>query len=124
VRRHLLGLRQEGLDPAQIQQRVARVALLDDAGHDVALAPGVLLVLEVPLGLADPLGHDLPGGLLVYAKGEADSAEYEVRHAGKRLEVTALDLDGPLDDVLASVRRLAQRVLALRNQARQLNRAA
>jgi len=74
--------------------------------------------------LAYATALDLPGGLLVYAKGEADSAEYEVRHAGKRLEVTALDLDGPLDDVLASVRRLAQRVLALRNQARQLNRAA
>jgi len=74
--------------------------------------------------LAYATALDLPGGLLIYAKGEANSAEYEVRHAGKRLEVTALDLDGPLDDVLASVRGLAQRVHALRDEARQLSRAA
>ena len=74
--------------------------------------------------LAYATALDLPGGLLVYAQGEADSADYEVRHAGKRLQVTALDLDGSLDEVLASVRRLAQRVHALRDQARHLNRAA
>ena len=74
--------------------------------------------------LAYATALDLPGGLLVYAQGEADSAEYEVRHAGKRLEVTALDLDGTLDDVLASVQRLARRVRGLRNQAYRLNRAA
>ena len=74
--------------------------------------------------LAYATALDLPGGLLVYAQGEADSADYEVRHAGKRLEVTALDLDGTLDDVLASVRRLAQRVHALRRRAHHLNRAA
>lgn len=74
--------------------------------------------------LAYATALDLPGGLLIYARGEADSTEYEVRHAGKRLEVTALDLDGTLDEVLASVRYLAQRVHALRNQAHHLNRAA
>ncbi|MDE2990459.1 MAG: restriction endonuclease [Chloroflexota bacterium] len=74
--------------------------------------------------LAYATALDLPGGLLVYAQGEADRAEYEVRHAGKRLEVTALDLGGTLDDVLASVRRLAQRVRELRNQAHGLKRAA
>ena len=74
--------------------------------------------------LAYATALDLPGGLLVYAQGEADSAQYEVRHAGKRLEVTALDLGGSLDEVLASVRRLAQHVHTLRNQARHLNRAA
>lgn len=74
--------------------------------------------------LAYAIALDLPGGLLVYAQGEADSAEYEVRHTGKRLEITALDLNGTLDEVLASVKRLAERVHALRNQARHLNRAA
>ena len=74
--------------------------------------------------LAYATALDLPGGLLVYAQGEAESAEYEVRHAGKRLVVAALDLDGTLEEVLASVRRLAQRVHALRDQARQMNRAA
>ena len=53
---------------------------------------------------------NLPGGLLVYAKGEADTAIYQirnsgtVRHSGKRLEVAALDLSGTLDDVLKRVR--------------------
>ena len=60
---HLLGLGQQGLDLAEVEQGVAVVALLDDAGHDVALAPGVLLVLQVPLGLADALQDDLLGRL-------------------------------------------------------------
>ena len=57
---------------------------------------------------------NLPGGLLIYAKGEAETAEYKVRHAGKLLEVDALDLSGPLDCVLQRVRGLAERVRALR----------
>ena len=60
---------------------------------------------------------DLPGGLLVYAKGEADQAAYEVRNSGKRLEVAALDLSGTLDDVLNRVAHLAQSVRRLRDQA-------
>ena len=60
---------------------------------------------------------DLPGGLLVYAKGEAVEAAYQVRNSGKRLEVAALDLSGTLDDVLNRVAHLAQSVRRLRNQA-------
>ena len=56
---HLLGLRQQRFDAAEIEQRVARVALLDDAGDDVALAAGVLLVFELALGLANALCHHL-----------------------------------------------------------------
>lgn len=68
---------------------------------------------------------DLPGGLLVYAQGEADTATYHVRHSGKRLEVVALDLSGTLDDILARVREVASKVLALRDEAqRSLPRAA
>ena len=59
----LLGLRQQGLDLAQVEQGVAVVALLDDAGDDVAFAAGVLLVLEVALRFADALEDDLLGGL-------------------------------------------------------------
>ena len=33
---------------------------------------------------------DLPGGMLIYAKGERDTATHHVRHSGKRLEVAAL----------------------------------
>ena len=60
---------------------------------------------------------DLPGGLLIYAKGEADAATYQVRNSGKLLEVDALDLSGSLECVLQRVRRLSLRVNALRINA-------
>ena len=60
---HLLGLRQQRLDLAEVEQRVAGVGLLDDAGDDVALAAGVLLVLHLALRLADALEDHLLGGL-------------------------------------------------------------
>ena len=60
---HLLGLREQRLDLAEVEQRVAGVGLLDDAGDDVALAARVLLVLHLPLRLADALEDDLLGGL-------------------------------------------------------------
>ena len=59
----LLGLRQQRLDPAEVEQRVAGVGLLDDAGDDVALAAGVLLVLHLALGLANALQDHLLGRL-------------------------------------------------------------
>ncbi len=65
---------------------------------------------------------DLPGGMLVYAQGEADAATYKVRDSGKRLEVAALDLSGTLDDVLGRIERLADRIRALRDEARGLRR--
>ena len=74
--------------------------------------------------LAYTTALDLPGGLLVYARGEAQPAEYLVRHSGKRLEVVALDLSGEIDQLLASVADLAKRVRNLRDQARTLLRAA
>ena len=67
---------------------------------------------------------NLPGGLLVYAKGEADTADHRVRHSEKRLEIAALDLSGEFDDVLASVDRLADKVVALRDEALTVRRAA
>ena len=63
VARDLLRLRQQRLDPAEVEQRVAGVGLLDDAGDDVALAAGVLLVLHLALGLADALQDHLLGRL-------------------------------------------------------------
>ena len=60
---------------------------------------------------------NLPGGLLVYAKGEADTATYHVRHTGKAIEVASLDLSGRLEDILVDVGRLAGRVRALRDAA-------
>ncbi len=68
--------------------------------------------------LAYTTALDLPGGLLVYAKGEADQVEYETLHSGKRLAVTTIDLAGSIDEILATVDRLAQRVRSLRDEAR------
>ena len=68
--------------------------------------------------LAYTTALDLPGGLLVYAQGEATTETYNVRHLGKRLETAALDLSGTLDDVLVRVRGIAQKVAALRDDAR------
>src|SRR3954452_1105563 len=60
----LLGLGQQRLDAlAQLDERVAGVLLLDDAGDQLADAVAVLLVHHVPLGLADPLEDHLLGGL-------------------------------------------------------------
>ena len=73
--------------------------------------------------LAYATALNLPGGLLVYAKGEADTASYRVRHAGKRLDVVALDLSGTLDDVLGRVDHVATRMRALRDKARGGSRA-
>ena len=67
---------------------------------------------------------DLPGGLLVYAKGEATPRDYVARHSGKRLEVAALDLEGSLEAVLERVKSLAGRVRGLRDQALRIARAA
>ena len=58
-RRHLLGLRQQRLDLAQVEQRVAALLLLDDAGDDVALAPGELLVGHLAFGVAELLEDHL-----------------------------------------------------------------
>ncbi len=67
---------------------------------------------------------DLPGGLLIYAQGEAETATYSVRNSDKRLEVAALDLRGSLDAVLARVDSIADGIRALRDEAIALDRAA
>ena len=67
---------------------------------------------------------DLPGGMLVYAEGEARTAAHRVRHTGKRLEVATLNLSGTLDEVLARVDMLADRARELRDEARALRLTA
>ncbi len=74
--------------------------------------------------LAYATALDLPGGLLIYAEGEADDVTYTVRHSGKRLEVAAVDLSGTIDGILRSVDALAGRVKSLREEARRVRRAA
>ena len=67
---------------------------------------------------------DLPGGLLIYAQGEAETATYSVRNSDKRLEVAALDLRGSLAAVLARVDSIADGIRALRDEGLELDRAA
>ena len=74
--------------------------------------------------LAYATALDLPGGLLVYAQGEADDVAHRVRHAGKRLEVSALDLSGTIDHLLERVDQLAERVRALRREVHSTRRVA
>ncbi len=50
---------------------------------------------------------DLPGGMLIYAKGEADDVTHVIRHSGKKLIIVALDLSRSLDQVLSAVDDIA-----------------
>ena len=68
--------------------------------------------------LAYATALDLPGGVLIYAKGERDPAIYEVRNAEKRLEVFALDLAGEPAELLEQISNLADRVRTMASQAR------
>lgn len=74
------------------------------------------------LAYATALG--LPGGLLVYAQGEAETVSHVVRRACKRLEVMTLDLSGTLIEVLERVDDVAERVWVLRKLAMQPTLAA
>ena len=67
--------------------------------------------------LAYTIALDLPGGLLIYAHGEAEEVVHRVNYAGKRLEVAALDLSGTIDDLRTRVAELADRVRALHREA-------
>ena len=57
---------------------------------------------------------NVTGGLLIYAKGEADEVVHRVRHAEKRLEIAALDLSKDIESLHAGISRLARKVRALR----------
>ena len=52
------------------------------------------------------IATNVPEGLLIYAKGEADPAVHEIRMANKRLTVLALDLTGSPEDVLNQIESL------------------
>lgn len=67
---------------------------------------------------------DLPGGVLVYAKGEAKPTIHTVRHSNKRLDIIALNLSGSLDKVLSRVDAVGKRASELRRAAKRHRRAA
>ena len=74
--------------------------------------------------LAYATALDLPGGLLVYAAGEADDITHRIRHAGKRLEVATIDLSGSIDELHDEISKLAGRVETLQRQAATHRQAA
>ncbi len=63
--------------------------------------------------LAYTTALDLRDGMLIYAAGEHPGAVYTVRHAGKRLHVTTLDLAGTPTAVLAQIGALANTIRGL-----------
>ena len=74
--------------------------------------------------LAYTTALDLPGGLLIYAEGEANDVVHRVLHAGKQLEVATLDLSGSIDNLRAEIGKLAERVRALQRDSRGLRQVA
>ena len=50
---------------------------------------------------------NLPGGLLVYAKGEVEMKTFEVRHSKKCLRVATLDLSVPVEEIRYQIGELA-----------------
>ncbi len=85
----LLGARQQRLDATEVDEHVVAVAgLLDDAGHDLALAIDVLLVHDRALGLADALLDHLLGGHRGDA-AEAVGRHVRARHLRRRAPATS-----------------------------------
>ena len=68
--------------------------------------------------LAYATALDLPGGLLIYAKGEHPPDSYRVRNAGKRLEIAEIDLTGNVDKLLSRIDELGKRVRRIRDASR------
>ncbi len=67
--------------------------------------------------LAYTTALNLPGGLLIYAQGEAEAATYKIRNTCKQLEVVSLDLSGSLEEVLDRVKDIACKIKSLRKEA-------
>ena len=74
--------------------------------------------------LAYATALDLPGGLLIYAKGEAETGTYRLQHTDKRLKVAALDLSGTLEEILERVNNIADQVRTMRSEALHAHAAA
>ena len=70
--------------------------------------------------LAYAAALNLPTVLLVYAEGSG--ASYEVQHSDKRLEVATVKLDGSIEELEASVARVASRICKLRTHTYSSNR--
>ena len=88
-----------------------RACFVGDAKYKKLDTPGFRHA-DIYQMLAYCTAADLPSGLLIYAAGEDEPSEYRINHAGKTIEVTALDLSGTPAAILGEVSRLAERVSA------------
>ena len=88
-----------------------RACFVGDAKYKKLDTPGFQHT-DIYQMLAYCTAADLPSGLLIYAAGEDVSGKYRINHAGKTIEVTALDLSGTPAAILDEVSRLAERVSA------------
>ena len=66
--------------------------------------------------LAYSIATDLPGGLLIYARGEGDPITYRVVHLGKELQIVTLDLEQTPEGVLTQIDVVAGRIRRMRAQ--------
>ena len=62
------------------------------------------------------IAADLPGGLLIYAHGEANPTVHTIRHVGKRLQIMAVDLSGSPQQILTEVAKIANRIRSIRQR--------
>ena len=70
---------------------------------------------DIYQALAYAVAAGLPSALLIYAHDDQDRIDpvtYDIREAGKRIEVTVLDLQGEPDAILERVKNLAHKVRA------------
>ena len=66
--------------------------------------------------LAYTIVADIPGGLLIYAAGEAAATTHQIVHLGKRIEVRTLDLSGEPEDMLGQIELIAQVVRGMAHE--------
>ena len=67
--------------------------------------------------LAYATAAGLEHGLLIYASGEANPRSYRIRNGGKTIQVAALDLASPFDQILAEIDQIAMAVIDLQRRA-------
>ncbi|HSH60834.1 MAG TPA: hypothetical protein VK988_14595 [Acidimicrobiales bacterium] len=105
-----------GLEPDLSWWEGSRCTFVGDAKYKRVNAAGIKQPdLYQLLGYAT--AFKLPGGLLVYAAGEAEEVVREVAATGMRLEVATVDLKGEPEAIMSSISSIAERVRALRARA-------
>lgn len=90
----------------------SRCRFVGDVKYNRVNAQGILHPDLYQL-LAYTIAAGLPGGMLMYAKGERDAALHEIVHVRKRLRVATLDLAGSPDDILNQIAEVAKLVRTL-----------